>query len=97
MDVLDVRVNVDDDIALQLMDRLPEVLSFTALFFEVGQDIRGKVGVRAEICGDFKRAIRAPAVDDGDLIEKRVTLHQLTSKDDNLFSDCLFLVQRRNA
>ncbi len=94
VDVLYVRVYVDDDVAGELVDRLPQVLALAAFGFETGEDVAREVGVGAEARRDLERAVVASRIDHHDLVEQRIPLLQLAAEDHDLLADRLLFVER---
>ena len=97
VNILDVRINVDDDIALELIDRLPQIFALPAFGARLGQDGRGEVYIGAERGGDLARFVLRARVNDNDFIQQRVARHQFGPEDDDFLTDGLFLIQGRDA
>ncbi len=94
VDVLYVGVYVDDDVAGELVDRLPQVLALAALGIETGEDVAREIRVCAEARRDLERAVVASRIDHRDLVEQRIPLLQLAAEDHDLLADRLLLVER---
>ena len=75
VDIFDVGIDVADDVTLELVDGLPEVFTLAPLVPHTGQDVSGQIYVCAIGCSDFACAVRRAGVDDGKLVDERVTLH----------------------
>ena len=97
MDVGDVGVDVGDDVALELMNRFPEVFAFAALEALGGHDVAGVVEFGAEGFGDFAGIVGGAGVDDGDFVNEGEAIHELALEDDDHFADGGLLVEGGNA
>ena len=93
MDVLDVGIDVDDDVALQEIEGLPEVFALAALGAFFGEMLGGDVDVGTETGGDLARAVGAAGIDDGDLVQQRIAVFELRLEDHDFLPDGFLFVQ----
>jgi hypothetical protein len=93
VDILDVRIDVDDDVPVQDVQGLPEVLTLALETLHFRQDLVGQVHVHPVAGGDLPGLVGASRIDDGDLVQQGVAEHQLALHYYNLFGDGLLFVQ----
>src|SRR5450759_43172 len=97
VDVLDVGVDPDDDVAFQDEDALPQRLAFAGRGRHPGEDLVIEEYLRALGPRDVEGSVRAARVDDADLVDEWVPLDQLGSKDAKALPDGLRHVEGRQA
>ena len=93
--IADVRIGPGDDVAVRLVERLPERLPLAPEAAVTGQDVGVLDDTRAFGLGDLTRPVRGGGIDDHDLVEQRDTAHHLPDRPADDRPDRLLLVERR--